>query len=150
MDLFIVRHGEAAPGAPDAARVLTERGRIEVNEMAQLLSRRDAFVRQIRHSGRVRACETAEIIGSILEPPAGVVSTSGIHPDDPVEPIARSLFGERESLMLVGHLPFVARLVAQLTAGSADRAPLRFPTAAVVCLRGEDDQWQQVWTEHPS
>jgi phosphohistidine phosphatase len=150
MDLYIVRHGEAAPDVSDAARMLTDRGRSEVAEIAQTLSRRGASVRQIRHSGRERARETAEIIGAVLLPPAGVVATAGIHPDDPVDPVALSLFGERESLMLVGHLPFVARLVAQLTAGASDRQPLRFPTATVVCLRGEDDRWELLWTEHPT
>ena len=149
MDLYIVRHGEAEPGTNDAARLLTDRGRKEVAEIAQAMSRRGASIRQIRHSGRARARETAEIIGSFLEPPAGVVPTAGIHPDDPVEPIALSLFGERESLMLVGHLPFVARMVAHLTAGSADRRPMSFPTASVACLRGEDDHWELVWMEHP-
>jgi phosphohistidine phosphatase len=129
--------------------MLTEHGRGEVAEIAELLRRREVFVRQIRHSGRERARETAEIIARSLEPPAGVVATSGIHPDDPVEPIALSLFGERESLMLVGHLPFVARLVSRLTAGSAERGPMHFPTATVACLRGEDDRWEVIWTEHP-
>ena len=92
MDLYIVRHGEAEPGTNDAARLLTDRGRQEVAEIAQAMSRRGASIRQIRHSGRARARETAEIIGSFLEPPAGVVPTAGIHPDDPVEPIALSLF----------------------------------------------------------
>jgi phosphohistidine phosphatase len=150
MDLFIVRHGEAGPAANDAARMLTDRGRAEVAGIAARLSQRGAFVRQIRHSDLERARETAEIIGAVLAPPAGVVATTGIHPDDPVEPVALSLFGERESLMLVGHLPFVARLVAQLTAGSAGRHSMSFPTATVACLSGEDDRWKVLWTEHPS
>ncbi|MBW2291600.1 MAG: phosphohistidine phosphatase SixA [Deltaproteobacteria bacterium] len=150
MDLYIVRHGEAASGANDAARRLTDHGRSEVEKIAQAMSQRGVSIRQIRHSGRARARETAEIIGSHLEPPAGVVAIAGIHPDDPVEPIALSLFGERESLMLVGHLPFVARMVAHLTAGSADRRSMNFPTATVACLRGEDDQWELVWSEGPS
>lgn len=149
MDLYIVRHGEALSGANDAARLLSDRGRAEVERVAAAVSRRGTRVRQIRHSGRERARETAEIIGSVLEPPAGVVTTPGIHPDDPVEPVARWLFAERESLMLVGHLPFVARLVRLLTAGNSDRQPVSFPTATVACLRGEDDRWELVWTEHP-
>lgn len=150
MDLYIVRHGEALAGTNDAGRPLSDRGRTEVEEVAMAANRRGACVRQIRHSGRERARETAEIIGSVLAPPAGVIPTPGLHPDDPVEPVALSLFGERESLMLVGHLPFVARLVGLLTAGKADRQPVSFPTAAVACLRGQDDRWELIWTERPS
>jgi len=148
MDLYIVRHGEALPAASDAARQLSDHGRAEVEAVANAIHKRGASVRQIRHSGRVRAQETAEIIGGVLLPPAGVIETPGIHPDDPIEPFAFSLFGERESLMMVGHLPFVARLVGFLTSGNTDRSPARFPTATVTYLQGEDDHWDLVWTEH--
>ncbi|MCP4037487.1 MAG: phosphohistidine phosphatase SixA [bacterium] len=150
MDLYIVRHGEAGLAPTDAARALTERGRAEVEQVAAALERRSASVRQIRHSGRERARETAEILATRLDPPAGLIQTDGLHPDDPVEPIAMSLFGERESLMLVGHLPFVGRLVGLLTTGDANRCPVNFPTSTVACLRGEDDRWEIAWTEHPS
>lgn len=149
MDLYVVRHGEALAGTDDASRKLSDRGRVEVEGVAAAASRRGAAIRQIRHSGRERARETAEIIASVLEPPAGLIAIPGIHPDDPVEPLALSLFGERESLMLVGHLPFVARLVGLLTSGNVDRQPVSFPTATVACLRGEDDRWELLWTERP-
>lgn len=149
MNLYIVRHGEAQPGNNDAARMLTDRGRADVERVAAAASRRGAAVRQIRHSGRERAKETAEIFAEVLDPPAGVIATLGIHPEDPVDPIALSLFGERDSLMLVGHLPFVARLVGLLTAGDAKRAPVKFPTSTIACLRGEEDRWELAWTEHP-
>lgn len=150
MDLYIVRHGEAGSAASDAARLLTEHGRAEVEAIAAAMSRRAASVRQIRHSGRVRARETAEILAETLNPPAGVIEIPGIHPDDPIDPVALSLFGERDSLMLVGHLPFVARLVGALTLGDENRSPVRFPTATVACLQGEDDHWELAWTEHPA
>lgn len=149
MELYIVRHGDALPGAVDATRPLSDVGRSEVEAVAQALKRRGVSVRQIRHSGRERARQTAVILGSVLEPTAGVIVTEGIHPDDPVDPFATTLFGERESLMLVGHLPFVARLVGALVAGNSARNPVSFPTATVACLRGEDDQWKLVWTEQP-
>ena len=149
MDLYIVRHGEAHPGNNDAARMLTDRGRADVNRVATAANLRGASVRQVRHSGRERARETAEIIAGVLDPPAGVIATSGIHPEDDIDPIALSLFGERDSLMLVGHLPFVARFVGLLTLGDANRSPVKFPTATIACLHGQDDQWELAWTEHP-
>ncbi len=150
MDLYIVRHGEALPGANDAARTLSDWGRSEVEKVALAASRRGVVVHQVRHSGRERARETAEILGAILEPTGGVVATPGIHPDDPVEPVAFSLFEQREPLMLVGHLPFVARLVGLLTSGNPSRSPVSFPTATIACLRGEDDRWELAWTETPA
>lgn len=149
MHLYIVRHGEAGPANNDAARMLTDRGRLEVASVAAAMSQRGATVRQIRHSGRERARETAEIFASVLDPPAGVISTLGIHPEDPVDPIALSLYGERDSLMLVAHLPFVARLVGLLTLGDANRSPVNFPTATIACLQGEESHWELEWTEQP-
>ena len=149
MDLYIVRHGEAEPGNNDAARMLTDRGRSDIESVAAAVSQRGATVRQIRHSGRARARETAEIFARVLDPPAGVIIAAGIHPEDPVGPIAASLFGERESLMLVGHLPFVAHLVGLLTQGDSNRTPVKFPAGTVACLTGEDDRWELVWTESP-
>ena len=149
MNLYIVRHGEAEAGNNDVSRMLTDRGRIEVGSVAAAMSQRGAVVSQIRHSGRARAQETAEIFAGVLTPSAGVIATPGIHPEDPVDPIALSLYGERDSFMLVGHLPFVARLVGLLTVGDANRAPVNFPTATIACLQGEDSQWELVWTESP-
>lgn len=149
MDLYIVRHGEAGPAATDAERQLSERGRAEVERVAAALERRGVSVQQIRHSGRERARETAEILAAHLDPPAGVVATAGIHPDDPVEPVAMALFGQREALMLVGHLPFVGRLAGWLTTGDVNRSPVEFTTSTVACLRGQDDRWEVAFTEVP-
>ncbi len=149
MELLIVRHGEAGSAFNDAARTLTDAGRADVAGVADALAARDVHVRQIRHSGRVRARETAEILAARLEPAAGVIETPGLHPEDPVEPMAMSLFGECDSLMLVGHLPFVAHLVGRLTQGDARRTPVNFPTATVACLQGEDDRWELAWVERP-
>ncbi|MDP6981299.1 MAG: phosphohistidine phosphatase SixA [Myxococcota bacterium] len=149
MKLLIVRHGEAGPAVSDAARTLTDAGRADVARVADALVARDVQVNQIRHSGRVRARETAEILAARLEPAAGVIETPGLHPEDPVDPMAMSLFGERESLMFVGHLPFVAHLVGRLTEGDARRTPVNFPTSTVACLEGEDDRWELAWIERP-
>lgn len=149
MELYIVRHGDALSMNPDAARTLSPVGRVEVQTIAQTLATRGVRVRQIRHSGRVRARETADLLGAVLEPPAGVIEIDGLHPEDHIEPIANSLFGERESLMLVGHLPFIGRLVGLLTGGDAHRPPISFPTGTVACLQGEDDQWELAWAENP-
>lgn len=149
MELFIVRHGEAGAARSDAARTLTEAGRDDVARVAVALAARDAAPRQIRHSGLVRARETAEILAEQLSPPAGVIETPGLYPEDPVEPIAMSLFGERESLMWVGHLPFVAHLVGRLTQGDERHTTVMFSTATVACLHGEDDRWELAWIERP-
>ena len=39
--LWLMRHGEAAPSAPDPERALTDRGRLEVARMATWLAGQD-------------------------------------------------------------------------------------------------------------
>jgi phosphohistidine phosphatase len=73
-------------------------------------------VTEIRHSGKTRARQTAEIIGQALSPPQGVKAVSGLSPLDDVGPVAEELDEVSEPLMLVGHLPFLERLAGQLLA----------------------------------
>ena len=149
MELFIVRHGEAGFAASDAARTLTDHGREQVEGVAEALAARGAQPVQIRHSQLIRARETAEILAARLEPPMGLVESPGLRPEDPVEPIAMSLFGGREPLMLVGHLPFVAHLVGRLTEGDERHTPVVFPTSTCAGLEGEDDSWELRFIERP-
>ena len=66
---------------------------------------------------------------------------AGLQPKDDVRPMAAALERETEALMLVGHLPFLGRLVGQLVAADADSAVVRFTNAGIVCLCREEDQW---------
>ena len=88
---YLVRHGTAAPGPDDRARPLTPVGRAEVAAIAQALRARAVEVFEIRHSGLVRARESADILARVLAPREGVREISGLAPeDDPA--VARSLY----------------------------------------------------------
>jgi phosphohistidine phosphatase len=51
--------------------------------------------------------------------------------------------------MLVGHLPFLSRLVGLLVAGKPDAVVVRFRNAGIVCLRREEERWSVNWTVPP-
>jgi phosphohistidine phosphatase len=52
--------------------------------------------------------------------------------------------------MLVGHLPFMARLASRLLAGRDDRMSVAFPAGAVACLGYDpDDGWSLEWMVTP-
>ncbi|MBI2469300.1 MAG: histidine phosphatase family protein [Candidatus Rokubacteria bacterium] len=64
---YLVRHGSArpaAPGAADAERPLDDRGREEVTRVARHAAALGLRVAEIRHSGFVRARESAEILAA--------------------------------------------------------------------------------------
>jgi phosphohistidine phosphatase len=132
--LLLVRHGEASPEEHDPERHLTERGRRETERVARWASRARLSVTEIRHSGKTRAAETAQIFAALLHPPGGVVAAPGLRPKDTVEPVAAELDETGAGVMLVGHLPFLARLVGHMVAGDAERELVRFAASALVAL----------------
>jgi phosphohistidine phosphatase len=138
MRAYLVRHGTAAPGPDDRARSLTPAGRQEVEATAGALAARGAEVAEIRHSGLARARETAEILGRYLAPHRGVHEATGLLPEDDPAVAAAELELSGEPLLLVGHLPHLARLGATLAGG----APLHFTPASAVGLRRVPDGWQ--------
>ena len=136
--LLIMRHGEAGPGAPDAERELTARGRREAERMAAWLAEREdlAGLRLLASPYR-RARQTAAAVGAALGLEAEALSL--ITPDDPPRGVADWLLAQPGGpLLLVSHMPLVGALAGLLVEGRADRG-LGFPTAAVAEL--EADVW---------
>jgi len=63
MRLYLVQHGEAKREEEDPSRPLTENGRREVEIVAKFLSEAGIKIDKILHSGKLRAAQTAEILG---------------------------------------------------------------------------------------
>jgi len=99
-------------------------------------------VSAIKHSGKKRAQQTADIFTSSLNPENGVEQRNGLNPLDDVVPLARTL-NVRDNVMLVGHLPFMERLTSYLITGNPDRPVLKFQNGGIVCL--DQDPNAQVW-----
>jgi phosphohistidine phosphatase len=147
----LVRHGKASKDpsiSTDAERPLTNRGRADVTAIGQLLANAGIEVAQIRHSGLLRAQQTAEILGEFLNPPNGVIAVQGLHYADPVEPLARELSHEADPVMLVGHNPFMERLAAAMLLTNMDRTPVWFATSTTACLDYIEDEWSVKWVVH--
>lgn len=149
MNLYLVRHGEAKRKEEDPERPLTDRGKKDVKKVAFFLAQSGLEVNQIRHSGKKRAEETALIIGDHITPSAGVRAVQGLAPNDDVVPLAEVLQFESESVMFVGHLPFVSRLASLLLTGHAERSVVRFQMGACVCLTKENGYWSLRWFVTP-
>lgn len=149
MYIYLVQHGVAASKEADPERPLTEGGRREVDLVAASASRFGLEVARIRHSGKTRAAQTAAILAEALAPQEGVEAVTGLAPNDDVSPVAEALAREERPLMIVGHLPFLARLAGVLVCGDRARPPVRFRNAAIVCLAREDLAWQVAWVLTP-
>jgi phosphohistidine phosphatase len=149
MELFLVRHGHATTKSQDPARPLTDVGADVVRQMATIAARSGVMVDEIRHSGKLRAQQTADILGEALDPSQGVNAVAGLEPEGDVEAMAEMVREEEHRLMLVGHLPFLGRLVGLLVAGNADVPVVRFGTASIVRLIYERGSWSVDWALKP-
>lgn len=141
MDLYLVRHGEAKRADDDPERGLTDLGRRQAESTARRLAEAGRVVFQIRHSGKKRAEETAEIFAAHLAAEGGVVSVGGLSPNDDVGPIAHDLDLESEPVMIVGHLPFLPQLASALLAGDSKRVGFGMVEAAVLHLHKSEKRW---------
>lgn len=149
MNLYLVQHGEAKTKAEDPARALTQSGTEVVESVAAWAAKVAIEVDQVCHSGKRRAQQTAEILAAAIAPSRGVVSVSGINPNDEVAPWAETLAKENRSVMLVGHLPFLSRLAGLLLADDPAVEVIRFHNAGIVCLAHEENRWSLRWAVTP-
>ncbi len=149
MKLYLVQHGEALPKDVDPGRPLSNVGHAEVGLMAELLAGH-MKVSRVVHSGKERARQSAEIFTAIIAGEFPVEAISGINPNDPVEDFATQLTHWKEDVLVVGHLPFMAKLVSLLVSGSPDADIVAYTPGSIVCLESADcKHWQIQWMVRP-
>jgi len=150
MFLYLVQHAEAKKAEEDPGRDLTERGRLEIENVAHHLKRLNVQVTQIFHSGKTRAQTTANVLAWHLKPPAGVSETPGLAPLDDPKIWADRIAPLDEDILLVGHLPHLGRLAALLVTGDQEKQVINFQMGGAVRLRRmAADQWAVNWMVLP-
>jgi len=150
MPLFLVQHGKSLTKEEDPEQGLSREGKTETRRVAELAKAHNLRVGRIHHSEKKRARETAEIFADLLQPQGGVHEIAGIKPLDSVVGMAEAVNPE-EDLMLVGHLPFMERLVSFLITGSVSPSVLKFRNSGIVCLdkAPETNAWMIQWALTP-
>lgn len=146
MLLYLVQHAEAKKEEEDAARPLSEKGIHDIRNTALHLSNCGITVDSILHSGKLRARQTAEVLSGFLGPGKDISETEGLAPLDDPRIIEARLKGLNESLMIVGHLPHLGKLVSLLLCGDMERNLVLFRMAGAACLeRDETGSWSLKW-----
>ncbi len=150
MTLFFVRHGKSLSKDIDPDQGLSEEGISEVEQIANTAKRNGVRVSRIEHSGKKRAQQTAEIFASALNPKDGIQERSGLKPMDDVLVIANEI-SSKDNLMLVGHLPFMAKLTSYLITGSTDKPVFKFQNGGILCMDQDVDThtWVIKWALIP-
>jgi phosphohistidine phosphatase len=132
MALYLVQHGRSLPKEFDPEQGLSPEGIAETERTARLAAELGLTIGAILQSGKARARQTAEILAAGLDPPGGIREARGMNPMDDVIPW--SALNPGDNLMLVGHLPFMERLAAQLVAGTPEKPIIKFRNSGIVCL----------------
>ena len=150
MRVYLVQHGEATAKDVNPERPLTDKGRRDVEAVAAFIGPLGLRVSHVLHSGKTRAAQTAEILGTSVTADRGIVYRAGLAPNDPVAPLVEELTSTAEGLMIVGHLPFMGKLASTLLTGSESVDVVVFRQGGVVCLERDDDgTWRVAWIVVP-
>ena len=151
MKVYLVQHGQAKSKDEDPTRGLTDLGIAALAMAAAFCGRQASMsVETVYHSGKQRALQTAGVFAEQLGPVKGVVDTDGLAPMDDPSIWAERLGEQDQDVMLVGHLPHLAKLTARLLGAPDTTMPVRFHNGGVVCLqRSEDGAWSVDWIVVP-
>ncbi|MEN8205749.1 MAG: phosphohistidine phosphatase SixA [Pseudomonadota bacterium] len=150
MKLYLVQHGKALAKEEDPERPLNDQGELDVRKMASQLGDAGVQVARIWHSGKQRAARTAEVLAGKVLSGRTIETIKGISPNDPVTEFASDADVWDEDTLVVGHLPFMSRLVSLLTIGDAAHELVHFTPGSVVCLERQDDHhWVIAWMLRP-
>lgn len=149
MKLYLARHGDATAKEVDSECPLSEKGRKDLELMAEFLSNRQLKVDYFFHSGKLRAEQTAEILSRALCCERGVEVRDGLDPLDLVSPISSEINQFENDLALVGHIPFMGKLLAKLLTGYENNDLVAFQTGTLVCLERLGSGWILKWVLCP-
>jgi phosphohistidine phosphatase len=130
MKLYFVRHGQAGrTAASDELRQLDEVGIQEATRVGLALAQMGIKPAQIFSSPRLRASETARLIGAALgiEPTINDACNFDFNAQSALE--LAEPFAHEEELMFVGHNPSMSEVVTALSG-----ARVELTTAAVACV----------------
>lgn len=152
MKLYCVRHGEACSPDVDPQRGLTAQGLKEVGDVARHLSNHAITIHQILHSGKARAEQTAETLAQALNVSDIEASPQLLAGDGEIEPMMEWLKATDEDAMIVGHLPFLPRLINGLLLANDQLPPvINFTPGTVICMsRVAPEIWTADWLLPPS
>ena len=136
MKLYLAQHGLAVDKKIDPDRPLSDQGRLEVGNVANYLKQSDITIDNIYHSGKTRAAQTADIFADILDIDR-TEKIDGINPNDTVEPLVNTINTWTTDAMVIGHMPFLPRIVSRLLTGNAPSDSSDLP-GNIICLEKDD------------
>lgn len=151
MAVYLVQHGKNLPKDQDPEQALSPEGKSDVETVAGQMRKMTPSLSLVEHSPKLRAKQTAEIFRDILGGNVQCRERSGIKALDDPWPVAEDP-DLKKNIMLVGHLPFMSKLVSCLIFKDPENPVVQFENGGVLCLDrdGESGAWLIQWTLYPS
>jgi phosphohistidine phosphatase len=150
MKLYLVQHGEACAKEVNPERPLTDQGKADIDRLAVFLERAGVRVERVIHSGKLRAVQTAECLAKAIAPVVEPESSGIMNPNDNPKAFDWQSNGWDRDTLVVGHLPFMAKLVSHLVIEDESRLISAYQPGSIVCLERLDDaHWQVDWMIRP-
>ena len=151
MFLYLVQHGEAVPESENPDRPLTPAGRSDVERMGGFFAQVGLKVPLVVHSGKLRSADTAQLLAAAMGGTAKLAERARILPGDSPEWLADDIAAWHEDTMVVGHQPFIAKLVSRLILGKESPVVVDVTPGTVVCLarRSASRAWLIAWMLPP-
>lgn len=146
MKLYLVRHGDYLADATNPAGALSNKGKSNIQNLADFLKTSSIHVSSFFHSGKLRAQQTAELLSKSIVCNDKITARTGLDPLDAVTLIADEIESIEEDVLLVGHLPFLGRLVAKLITNDENKELVIFNPGTMICLEQvENKYWVINW-----
>jgi phosphohistidine phosphatase len=151
MKLYCMRHCDALSSDIDPECSLTDQGIQDAHKVADYLQHQHIHIPHVMHSGVKRAVQTADIIAEVCGAEKVVESPQLLADLADVGPMVDMLESCGQSTLLVGHMPFMSKLVAALVMDISDNAQLiTFPPGTMACVkRFEGNLWMIDWVLKP-
>ena len=130
MQILVLRHGIAVVRDDldfenDAKRPLTPKGKRQLRQTADAMKKMGLRFDLILSSPHLRAKQTAEIVAESLKLKKRLKISGALAPDGSPQNLIRELNESKpapESVLLVGHEPYLSCLISRLTTGGLDLA----------------------------
>ena len=114
--IWLLRHGDAEQGSPDAERPLTEKGRRQARSAGAALKELGVQLDACLTSPKKRAVDTAALVCELLNVEPQVEPSLAGGRFDPIGLAA----GMGDEVLLVGHEPDFSNVVRDLSGGDVD------------------------------
>ena len=150
MKLYCMRHCEALSSQEDPERALSAHGRQDADTMANFLKSKQAIIGHVLHSSKLRTKQTADIIALALPIEKITECDTLLSENMDVMPLVDMIQTWDSDTLLVGHMPFIPRLIATLCQIDAHVVIEQFSTGTLACLvQSDEGSWQLNWVQSP-